>query len=169
MSLNSQHKRVSKNRVSITYDVETNGAVETKELPFVVGVIGDFSGHKPESEKVALEEREFTGVDKDNFDSVMGQIHPRLSYKVDNKLAKDDTQFDVNLSFRSMKDFHPENLVEQIDPLKQLVETRNQLKVLLSKADRSRDLESLLKEVLQSTDAINGLAEELGLNQEGGE
>jgi type VI secretion system protein ImpB len=149
--------------------VETNGAVETKELPFVVGVIGDFSGHKPESEKVALEEREFTGVDKDNFDSVMGQIHPRLSYKVDNKLAKDDTQFDVNLSFRSMKDFHPENLVEQIDPLKQLVETRNQLKVLLSKADRSRDLESLLKEVLQSTDAINGLAEELGLNQEGGE
>ena len=169
MSLNSQHKRVSKNRVSITYDVETNGAVETKELPFVVGVIGDFSGHKPESEKVALEEREFTGVDKDNFDSVMGQIHPRLSYKVDNKLAKDDTQFDVNLSFRSMKDFHPENLVEQIDPLKQLVETRNQLKVLLSKADRSRDFESLLKEVLQSTDAINGLAEELGLNQEGGE
>ncbi|KLN65978.1 type VI secretion system contractile sheath small subunit [Vibrio tubiashii] len=169
MSLNSQHKRVSKNRVSITYDVETNGAVETKELPFVVGVIGDFSGHKPESEKVALEEREFTGVDKDNFDSVMGQIHPRLSYKVDNKLAKDDTQFDVNLSFRSMKDFHPENLVEQIDPLKQLVETRNQLKVLLSKADRSRDLESLLKEVLQSTDAIKGLAEELGLNQEGGE
>lgn len=169
MSLNSQHKRVSKNRVSITYDVETNGAVETKELPFVVGVIGDFSGHKPESEKVALEERDFTGVDKDNFDSVMGQIHPRLSYKVDNKLAKDDTQFDVNLSFRSMKDFHPENLVEQIDPLKQLVETRNQLKVLLSKADRSRDLESLLKEVLQSTDAINGLAEELGLNQEGGE
>ncbi|GLQ75904.1 type VI secretion system contractile sheath small subunit [Vibrio sp. vnigr-6D03] len=169
MALNSQHKRVSKNRVSITYDVETNGAVETKELPFVVGVIGDFSGHKPESEKVDLEEREFTGIDKDNFDTVMGQIHPRLSYKVDNKLANDDSQFEVNLSFRSMKDFHPENLVEQIDPLKQLVKTREQLKVLLSKADRSRDLERLLKEVLQSADAINGLAEELGLNKEGAE
>lgn len=74
MALNSQHKRVSKNRVSITYDVETNGATETKELPFVVGVIGEFSGHKPESEKVDLEEREFTGVDKDNFDTVMEQI-----------------------------------------------------------------------------------------------
>ncbi|MFZ3419823.1 type VI secretion system contractile sheath small subunit [Vibrio harveyi] len=169
MALNSQHKRVSKNRVSITYDVETNGAVETKELPFVVGVIGDFSGHKPESEKVDLEEREFTGIDKDNFDTVMGQIHPRLSYKVDNKLANDDSQFEVNLSFRSMKDFHPENLVEQIEPLKQLVETRNQLKVLLSKADRSRDLERLLKEVLQSADAINGLAQELGLSKEGAE
>ena len=169
MALNSQHKRVSKNRVSITYDVETNGAVETKELPFVVGVIGDFSGHKPESEKVDLEEREFTGIDKDNFDTVMGQIHPRLSYKVDNKLANDDSQFEVNLSFRSMKDFHPENLVDQIEPLKQLVETRNQLKVLLSKADRSRDLERLLKEVLQSADAINGLAKELGLSKEGAE
>ncbi|EGQ7990729.1 type VI secretion system contractile sheath small subunit [Vibrio vulnificus] len=169
MALNSQHKRVSKNRVSITYDVETNGAVETKELPFVVGVIGDFSGHKPESEKVDLDEREFTGIDKDNFDTVMGQIHPRLSYKVDNKLANDESQFEVNLSFRSMKDFHPENLVDQIEPLKQLVETRNQLKVLLSKADRSRDLERLLKEVLQSADAINGLAQELGLSREGAE
>lgn len=169
MALNSQHKRVSKNRVSITYDVETNGAVETKELPFVVGVIGDFSGHKPEAEKVDLEEREFTGIDKDNFDTVMSQVHPRLSYKVDNTLVNDDSQFEVNLSFRSMKDFHPENLVDQIEPLKQLVATRNQLKVLLSKADRSRDLERLLKEVLQSADAINGLAEELGLSKEGAE
>ena len=169
MALNSQHKRVSKNRVSITYDVETNGAVETKELPFVVGVIGDFSGHKPESEKVDLEEREFTGIDKDNFDMVMGQVNPTLSYKVDNKLASDDSQFEVSMNFSSMKDFHPENVVGQIDPLKKLVETRNQLKVLLSKADRSRDLERLLKEVLQSTDAIQGLAQELGLNNEGAE
>ncbi|KXF83489.1 type VI secretion system contractile sheath small subunit [Enterovibrio coralii] len=169
MALNAQHKRVSKNRVSITYDVETNGAVETKELPFVVGVIGDFSGHKPDSDKVDLEEREFTGIDKDNFDSVMTQIHPQLSYKVDNKLADDDSQFEVNLSFQSMRDFHPESLVEQIDPLKQLVETRNQLKDLLSKADRSRDLERLLKEVLQSTDAIQGLADELGVKKEGDE
>ncbi|WP_019613330.1 type VI secretion system contractile sheath small subunit [Psychromonas ossibalaenae] len=166
MAVNSQHKRVSKNRVSITYDVETNGATETKELPFVVGVIGDFSGHKPESEKVDLEEREFTGVDKDNFDSVMGQINPSLSYKVDNKLADDNSQFEVNLNFKSMKDFQPENLVENIEPLKQLVETRNQLKVLLSKADRSRDLEKLLKELLQSADAIEHLAGELGVQKE---
>ncbi|RLV61239.1 type VI secretion system contractile sheath small subunit [Parashewanella curva] len=169
MALNAQHKRVSKNRVSITYDVETNGAVETKELPFVVGVIGDFSGHKPDSDKVDLEEREFVGVDKDNFDTVMGQVNPTLNYKVDNKLADDDSQFEVSLEFRSMKDFQPENVVAQIDPLKKLVETRNQLKVLLSKADRSRDLERLLKEVLQSADAIQGLADELGVGQNGGE
>ena len=163
MALNSQHKRISKNRVSITYDVETNGATETKELPFVVCVIGDFSGHKAESDKIDLEEREFTGVDKDNFDAVMGQISPSLSYKVDNKLTNDDSQFEVNLKLSSMNDFHPERLVQQIAPLKKLVETRNQLKELLSKADRSRDLERLLKEVLQSTDSIQHLAEELGV------
>lgn len=169
MALNSQHKRVSKNRVSITYDVETNGATETKELPFVVGVLGDFSGHKPDSEKVDLDERDFTGVDKDNFDAVMGKISPSLSYKVDNKLADDDSQFEVNLNFKSMKDFHPENLVENIEPLKKLVETRNQLKVLLSKADRSRDLEKLLKELLQSADAMEHLAGELGVQKGGAE
>lgn len=167
MALDSQHKRVNKNRVSITYDVETNGATETKELPFVVGVIGDFSGHKPENEKVDLDEREFTGVDKDNFDEVMGTINPSLSFKVDNKLADDDSQFNVDLDFKSMKDFHPENLVNKIEPLKQLVDTRNQLKELLSKADRSRDLEKLLKELLSSTDAIQHLADELSVdNQE---
>ena len=168
MALHSQHKRVSKNRVSITYDVETNGAVETRELPFVVGVIGDFSGHKPETEKTDLEEREFIQIDKDNFDGVMRQVGPRLSFKVDNRLnPNDDSQFEVNLRFNAMKDFHPESLVDQIEPLKKLVEARNQLKVLLSKADRSRDLERLLKEVLQNTESIQSLAAELGVDVSG--
>ena len=167
MALNSQHKRVSKNRVSITYDVETNGAVETKELPFVVGVIGDYSGHKQDKEDV--EERTFYNVDKDNFDTVMKRVGPELSLKVDNVLAGDDSQFEANLKFDSMKDFEPEAIIEQVEPLKKLVETRNQLKVLLSKADRSRDLEKLLKEVLQSADTINALSDELGIKEEGAE
>lgn len=167
MALNSQHKRVSKNRVSVTYDVETNGAVETKELPFVVGVIGDYSGHRQDKQKV--DERTFYNVDKDNFDTVMKRIGPELSLKVDNVLADDDSQFEANLTFNSMKDFEPESIVAQVEPLKKLVETRNQLKVLLSKADRSRDLEKLLKEVLQSADTINALSDELGLVKEGAE
>lgn len=167
MALNSQHKRVSKNRVSITYDVETNGAVETKELPFVVGVIGDYSGHKQDKEEV--EDRTFYNVDKDNFDTVMKRVGPELSLKVDNVLAGDDSQFEASLKFDSMKDFEPEAIIEQVKPLKKLVETRNQLKVLLSKADRSRDLEKLLKEVLQSADTINALSDELGIKEEGAE
>ena len=162
MALNSQHKRVNKNRVSITYDVETNGAVETKELPFVVGVLGDFSADKEDKADVA--DREFLQVDKDNFDTVMKRVGPELKMKVDNVLVDDNSQIEANLTFNSMKDFTPEAIVEKVDVLKNLVDTRNQLKVLLSKADRSRDLEKLLKEVLTSAETIKSLSDELGLN-----
>jgi type VI secretion system protein ImpB len=162
MALNSQHKRVSKNRVSITYDVETNGALETKELPFVVGVLGDFSADREDKPDAA--DREFFQIDKDNFDSVLNRVGPELKMKVDNVLTDDNSQIEANLSFSSMKDFTPEAIVEKVDVLKNLVETRNQLKVLLSKADRSRDLEKLLKEVLTSADTIKSLSDELGLN-----
>jgi type VI secretion system protein ImpB len=162
MALNSQHKRVSKNRVSITYDVETNGALETKELPFVVGVVGDFSADREDKPDAA--DREFFQIDKDNFDTVLNRVGPELKMKVDNVLTDDDSQIEANLTFSSMKDFTPEAIVEKVDVLKNLVETRNQLKVLLSKADRSRDLEKLLKEVLTNDDTIKSLSEELGLN-----
>ncbi|OED43361.1 type VI secretion system-associated protein [Endozoicomonas sp. (ex Bugula neritina AB1)] len=163
MALNSQHKRVSKNRVSITYDVETNGAVEKRELPFVVGVVGEFSGDKPESQKEEVDFRNFIDIDKDNFDTVMSTIDPQLNLKVPNKLADDDSEFAVNLSFGSIRDFEPANLVQQVEPLRKLLDVRNQLRELLAHADRSRDLEKLLKEVLQSTDALAGLSEELGI------
>jgi type VI secretion system protein ImpB len=172
MALSSQHKRVRKNRVSITYDVETNGAVETRELPFVVGVIGDFAGNKPEDKRQPLDEREFTQIDKDNFNEVMGRIGPELSLKVDNRLTQDEegeSDLQVDLSFKSMKDFEPEQIVNQVEPLKKLLETRNNLKVLLSKADRSKDLEKLLQQVLQNTESLGHLSEELGVGNEGGD
>lgn len=164
MALNSQHKRVSKNRVSITYDVETNGASEKKELPFVSAVLGNFSGDKEDPKEV--EDREFIQVDQDNFDEVLGRIKPELTLKVDNVIEADDSQFEVNLEFESMKDFEPDALVQRIEPLKKLLDTRNQLNELLSKADRSRDFEKLLKDILQSADSISSLSDELGVKGE---
>ena len=169
MGMNSQTKRVNKNRVSITYDVEIKGKKEKKELPFVVGIVGDYSGHKDESLKKDLADREFMGIDKDNFGAVMTKIGPVLNFTVDNTLLDDGSQFEVNLKFNSMNDFKPESLLEQIEPLKNLLQTRNQLKDLLSKADRSRDLERLLKEILQNADSIESLATELGVKKEGAE
>ncbi len=167
MALNSQHKRVSKNRVSITYDVETNGAVETKELPFVAAVMGNFSGDKEDPQDV--DERDFIQLDKDNFNDVLSKVGPELTLKVDNVLENDDSQFGVDLDFNSMKDFEPDTLVQKIEPLKKLLETRNQLNELLSKADRSKDFEKLLKEILQSADSLTSLSGELGIESEGGE
>ncbi len=164
MALNSQHKRIRKNRVSITYDVETNGATETRELPFVVGVIGSFSGDRPIEEKGPVEERQFIQIDKDNFDTVMSRISPCLNLKIPNTLNPEGEPLAVSLKFNNMADFLPENIVKQVPELNKLLETRNNLKILLSKADRSKNLETLLKETIQNNDSLKKIADELGIN-----
>jgi len=163
-SIHDKLKRVRKPRVHITYDVETNGAVTEKEIPFVMGVMGDFSGDNTESKK-PLKDRKFSQVDRDNFNEVMGNVAPELSMKVENTLEGDGSEVSVNLSFKSMEDFEPHKIVEKVEPLKKLLETRNKLRDLLTKADRSDDLETILEEVLSNTDAIATLSSELGLDK----
>ncbi len=160
-SIHDKLKRVRKPRVHITYDVETNGAVETKEIPFVMGVMGDYSGDNVDNKK-ALKDRKFSQVDRDNFNEVMSNVNPQVNLKVENTLEDDGSEMSVNLEFNSMEDFEPQNIVEKVDPLNKLMETRNKLRDLLTKADRSDDLESLLEEVLSSTDALASLQSELG-------
>lgn len=163
-SIHDKLKRVRKPRVHITYDLETNGALEAKEIPFVMGVMGDYSGDNADNKK-SLKERKFSQIDVDNFNELMGKINPQLKLKVDNTLANDDSEISVDLDFRSMDDFEPHKLVEQIEPLKQLLDTRNKLRDLLTKADRSEDLEKILEDILNNTDALNSLSGELGLNE----
>ncbi|MET2826754.1 type VI secretion system contractile sheath small subunit [Mesorhizobium shangrilense] len=159
-SVQQKLSRVRKPRVHITYDVETEGAEVRKELPFVVGVIGDFSG-KPYEPVKPLRDRKFTQVDRDNFDDVMQRMTPGAEFKVDNTLAGDDSQMAVSLKFKSMDDFEPAAVVNQVEPLRKLLAVRNKLRDLMSKVDRSEELESLLEEVLQNTDKLAALAGEL--------
>ena len=165
-SIHDKLKRVRKPRVHITYDVETNGAVQEKEIPFVMGVMGDYSGDNTENKK-ALKDRKFSQIDRDNFNEVMSNVSPQLNMKVENTLENDGSEMSVNLDFNNMEDFEPQNIVEKVDPLKKLMETRNKLRDLLTKADRSDDLEALLEEVLSSTDALTRLNDELGSDKEG--
>ena len=165
-SIHDKLKRVRKPRVHITYDVETNGAVQEKEIPFVMGVMGDYSGDNTENKK-ALKDRKFSQIDRDNFNEVMSNVSPQLNMKVENTLENDGSEMSVNLDFNNMEDFEPQNIVEKVDPLKKLMETRNKLRDLLTKADRSDDLEALLEEVLSSTDALAKLNDELGSDKEG--
>jgi type VI secretion system protein ImpB len=167
-SINDKLKRVRKPRVHITYDVETNGAEQRKELPFVVGTMGDFSGDNTEGKK-SLKERKFVNIDRDNFDQVMGKINPKLNMKVENTLTDDDSEMPVELDFNSIEDFEPQNLVNQIEPLKQLLAARGKLRDLMSKADRSEELEGVLEEILQNADKVASISEELGLNKKAGD
>ena len=160
-SVHGKLDRVRKPRVHITYEVETEGAAVVKELPFVVGVLGDFSGQPTEPLK-PLKDRKFIQIDRDNFNDVMGRMTPGLNLRVKNTLKDDGSELGVQLKFGSMDDFSPENVAQQVDPLKKLIETRDKLRDLLTKIDRSEDLEGLLEKVLSNTDELKKLKDQLG-------
>ncbi len=160
-SVHDKLKKVRKPRVHITYDVETEGAVEVKELPFVAGVMGDFSGDPTEPLK-SLKDRKFIQIDRENFDQVMRRMSPGLKLRVENVLKGDGSEMGVNLKFESLEDFEPGRVVEQVEPLRKLMETRNKLRDLMAKADSSEQLETLLEQILQDGAQIEGLRDELG-------
>ncbi len=161
-SVHDRLNKVRKPRVHITYQVETEGAQVERELPFVVGVMGDFSGD-PTAPLKSLKDRKFVQIDHDNFDEVMARMNPGLNLRVENTLAGDGSQMVVDLKFKSMADFDPARIVDQVEPLRKLVETRNKLRDLMSKVDRSESLESLLERVLQNSEDLKSLSGDLGL------
>jgi len=161
-SVHDKLNRVRKPRVHITYDVETEGAAIERELPFIVGVMGDFAGDPSEPLK-PLAERKFTQIDRDNFNDVMARIAPGLNMKVENTLAGDGSEMAVGLKFRHMDDFEPARVAEQVPALKALMDTRAKLRDLMSKVDNSEKLEELLDEVLQDEAKLKSLSDQLGL------
>jgi type VI secretion system protein ImpB len=149
--------RVRPPRVQITYDVEIGDAIETKELPFVLGVMGDYSGNRKEPlEK--LKDRKFVQIDKESFDEVLKGMAPRLTLQVENKLKNDDSQMAVELNFEKLEDFEPGRIVNQVDPLKQLLEIRGKLSDLRNKVIGNDKLEELLDEVVRDTQKLNAIA-----------
>jgi type VI secretion system protein ImpB len=167
-SIHDKLERVRKPRVHITYQVETEGAEVERELPFVVGVLGDFSGDPTEPLK-PLKDRKFIQVDRDNFNDVMARLTPGVNLKVENTLQGDGSQVAVGLKFRSMDDFAPGAVVDQVPALKKLLETRNQLRDLMTKVDRSEDLEKVLERVLQNTDDLKQMGSALGVDAPAGD
>jgi type VI secretion system protein ImpB len=166
-SIHDKLKRVRKPRVHITYDVETNGAIDKKEIPFVMGVMGDYSGDNVDTKK-PLKDRKFSQIDRDNFNEVMNNVSPQVNMKVENTLNNDGTEMAVSLDFKSMEDFEPQKIVDKVEPLKKLMETRNKLRDLLTKADRSDALESVLEKILSDSEAMSALSKELGVDGEEG-
>lgn len=163
----TQHKldRVRKPRVHITYDVEIGDAMVKRELPFVVGVVGDFSGD-PTKKLDPLSKRKFVQIDRDNFNEVMARMTPGATFRVENTLKPDGGEMGVQLQFNSIDDFEPANVVQQVEPLRKLLETRNKLRDLMTKVDVSEEIESVLEEVLQSTEELEKFKNELGISGE---
>lgn len=158
-SVQKKLQRIRPPRVQLTYDVEVGDGKEIKELPFVVGVLGDFSAAS-EVEKTKLKDKKFINVDLDNIDEVMESLAPRANFQVENTLTEDGGKMSVDLTFKSMADFTPEQVVQQVDPLQKLVAARERLSDLRNKISNNERLEDLLDEVLHNTDQIRKLSVE---------
>jgi type VI secretion system protein ImpB len=161
MAESTQHKldRIRPPRVQITYDVEIGGAIEKKELPLVIGVMADLSG-KPDAPLPKLKERGFVEIDRDNFNDVLASIAPRLEFRMQNKLTTSGGFLNTELRFRSMEDFSPVNLIDQVPALKKLFTARNRLSDLLSKMDGNDELDAALQQIVSDTESLKKIQSE---------
>lgn len=155
-SVQKKLQKVRPPRVQLTYDVEKGDAIEQKEIPFVVGVLGDLSG-QPEQPLPRLKDRKFVNIDLDNFDDVLEGVGPRAVFRVPNKISDEGGEFAVDLKFKSIDDFRPESVVEQVEPLRKLLEARSKLADLRNKLAGNEKLEDLLTDVLNNTEQLKQL------------
>lgn len=162
-SIQKKLERVRPPRVQIKYEVHIGDALELKELPFVVGVMGDYSG-KPSEPLPKLKDRKFVEIDRDNFNDVMKSMTPRLAYRVDDKISgKADSKINVELKFNNLSDFSPENVVQQVEPLRKLLEARQQLEELKTKMDGNDKLTGLLEQVLGNANLQSEMGKSLNV------
>lgn len=166
-SVQKRLEKVRPPRVQLTYDVEIGDAVEQKEIPFVTGVLADFTGHRDVSKPLPkLKDRKFISVDMDNFDEVMKGMAPQASYRVKNELSDSGGEFAVNLAFDRFDDFRPESVVQQVEPLRKLLDARTKLADLRNKMAGNEKLEDLLGEVLSNTEKLKALGDEARKGEE---
>ena len=161
-------ERVRPPRIKIAYEVETGGAMEMKELPFLMGVLGDFTG-QPTEPLARLKERKFVEVTPDNFDDVLASMKPHLALAVENKLSEsaDAPKLVADLNFRSMDDFSPDAVAKQVKPLRELLELRTQLADLRGSLQTNEKLDEVLQATLGDAEKMNKLRTELGLPEGG--
>ena len=166
-SVFDKKKRVRPPRVNITYEVELGGAMVMKELPFVTGVLADLSGN-PADSLGKLKDRKFVEIDRDNFDDVLKSMKPRVQMRVDNTLTGEG-ELSVELNFNKLSDFDPDAIVEQVEPLKKLMEVRGKLKDLQSRAEGNDRLEEMLNAVLDNEAIRDKLKDATGAEEGGGD
>jgi type VI secretion system protein ImpB len=155
----SSQKFIARNRaprVQIEYDVELYGSKKKIQIPFVMGVMADLSG-KPAEPLAPVADRKFLEIDVDNFDERLKSMKPRVAFNVPNALTGEGNM-SVDITFENMEDFSPEAVAKKVGALNSLLETRNQLKDLLSYMDGKTGAEELLQKVLNDPALLKSLS-----------
>lgn len=166
-STQTKLSRVRPPRVQISYEVNTGDAIEIKEIPFVMGVLGDFTG-QPTEPLEELKKRKFVEVTPDNFDDVLAKMKPHLAFSVENKLsdAPDAAKLKVDLNFRALEDFDPENVARQVPALREMLDLRRKLSDLRGSLQTNEALEKELQDIVNNTEKMKQLEAELGGGKE---
>ncbi|HAZ76361.1 MULTISPECIES: type VI secretion system contractile sheath small subunit [Enterobacteriaceae] len=158
----SFQNEIPRARVNIKLDLVTGGAQKKVELPLKLLSVGDFSNGKAEG---PLSERDKININKNNFNSVLADLNPRINLTVKNTLVDDGSEENVQLSFQQMKDFEPEAVARQIPQLRAMLSMRNLLRDLksnlLDNATFRKELETILKDPTLSDELrseLNALA-----------
>lgn len=161
-SVHRKLERIRPPRVQISYDVELGDAIEMKELPFVMGILGDFTGH-PIEPPAKLKDRKFVEVTPDNFDDVLASMRPHLSFTVADRLSGDGEggKLGIDLRFEGLDDFSPDRVAQQVEPLRRLLELRQQLADLRGSLQGNDKLEEIIQATLSDAGALEQLKGEL--------
>jgi type VI secretion system protein ImpB len=171
MALDNYQKAIGKTRpprVQIEYDVETGGALKKEEIPFIMGVMADLSGSSLTAKK-PIESRDPIEITSASFNAAMRKIAPRVAFRVENKINEKEGELPVELTFTSMEDFTPEGIARQVAPLKELLETREQLQNLLNSMQGKPDVEKLIGQLVSDPALREALSKAPGQAAAGGD
>ena len=152
-SIQDTLKRVRPPRVKITYDVETGGAIEKKELPFIVGIFADLS-NDPEIPLPAVKDRKMVEIDRDNFNDVMKSCQPRIKLKdVPNVLPGGSGTLTGALTFEEQDHFNPLQVVLRVPALRELYDARGRIRGIQAKAEAADAANALMEKLIAEEEA----------------
>jgi type VI secretion system protein ImpB len=142
----------------LRYDVYGAKGTQQRELLFSIGILANFHGHRPTEPH-----RRFVTVNRSNFDTVLSALAPELRLKVAATLVRDDSKLNCELKFRSLADFSPDGVANQIPVLRRLLELRNNLAALRAKLSNNDKLQERLSDLLNRPEMLQQVKDQEGL------
>ena len=148
-----------KERINISYRPAVGNAKEGVELPFKLLVLGDFTQSADES---TLEDRKLINITNHNFDDVIQSLDLTADFSVENKMSADGGNIDVTLKINELSDFEPDNIIELVDELKQVLQLRDALKALKGPLGNSPQMRKKIQSLLSDEASRKALKSEIG-------
>lgn len=141
----------------IEYEVVVGEAIEKRELAFVMGVMSDLSGDRVQPIlDLSDEKRNFVNIDRDNIDDIQQKINPHLDLLVKNELAADGSNLSMSLDFPSLDSFSPVGVINQVEPLRELLKIRQELAALAARIDGKQEVTSRIEDLLKKAELATG-------------